>query len=231
MLKDPENTEAAIQNCTHAANIWMLRFKFDATTSMQGTNMRQKLPYHILVYETLPLCYKCLVLDDHTYKRVFVSYLGSEELPRIGVTDYVVYGVRSYLREHVDGPTFTRSRLDGPCLPSTSQLEIPASIKSGSFFPHILQQISAIRTNGADAVFDMDDTERRTAKRSRFDQKEPEPRKASRFDRRSRSPSRRKDDSVRDRSPLDKNRDAEASPAKSPVDPAAAAGKLMRPPC
>ncbi|ROV89227.1 hypothetical protein VMCG_09908 [Cytospora schulzeri] len=69
----------------------------------------------------------------------------------------------------------------------------------------------------------MDDTERRTAKRSRFDQKEPEPRKASRFDRRSRSPSARKDDSVRDRSPLSKERDLVASPAKSPVDPAAAA--------
>lgn len=72
----------------------------------------------------------------------------------------------------------------------------------------------------------MDDTERRTAKRSRFDQKEPEPRKASRFDRRSRSPPARKDDSTRDRSPLSKERDTEASPAKSPVDPAAAAGKV-----
>ncbi|KUI67699.1 hypothetical protein VM1G_03202 [Cytospora mali] len=69
----------------------------------------------------------------------------------------------------------------------------------------------------------MDDTERRTAKRSRFDQKEPEPRKTSRFDRRSRSPSARKEDSVRDRSPLSKERDIVASPAKSPVDPAAAA--------
>lgn len=69
----------------------------------------------------------------------------------------------------------------------------------------------------------MDDTERRTAKRSRFDQKEPEPRRTSRFDRRSRSPSARKEDSVRDRSPLSKERDVVASPAKSPVDPAAAA--------
>lgn len=73
----------------------------------------------------------------------------------------------------------------------------------------------------------MDDTERRTAKRSRFDQKEPEPRKASRFDRRSRSPSARKEDSARDRSPLDRERDADASAAKSPVDPAAAAGKRL----
>ncbi|ROW10649.1 hypothetical protein VPNG_05157 [Cytospora leucostoma] len=69
----------------------------------------------------------------------------------------------------------------------------------------------------------MDDTERRTAKRSRFDQKEPEPRRTSRFDRRSRSPSARKEDPIRDRSPLSKERDAVASPAKSPVDPAAAA--------
>lgn len=73
----------------------------------------------------------------------------------------------------------------------------------------------------------MDDSERRTAKRSRFDQKEPEPRRASRFDRRSRSPSARKDDSVRDRSPLSKDRDIGASPTKSPVDPAAAAGKAQ----
>lgn len=81
----------------------------------------------------------------------------------------------------------------------------------------------------------MDDSERRTAKRSRFDQKEPEPRKASRFDRRSRSPPARNDDSsVRDRSPLSKDRDFTDSPAKSPVDPAAAAGKARRgdaPPC
>lgn len=73
----------------------------------------------------------------------------------------------------------------------------------------------------------MDDTERRTVKRSRFDQKEPEPRKASRFDRRSRSPPARNDDSsARDRSPLSRDRDVDGSPAaKSPVDPAAAAGK------
>ncbi|KAI0181943.1 hypothetical protein GGR52DRAFT_568151 [Hypoxylon sp. FL1284] len=69
----------------------------------------------------------------------------------------------------------------------------------------------------------MDDTERRTAKRSRFDQTEPEPRR-SRFDRRSRSPPARKSDHGRDRSPL--ARDGESSTPdlkKSPVDPAAAA--------
>lgn len=70
----------------------------------------------------------------------------------------------------------------------------------------------------------MDDTERRTAKRSRFDQTEPEPRR-SRFDRRSRSPVARKPDSARDRSPLNRGTDS-ATPEtkKSPVDAAAAAG-------
>ncbi|KAI0398895.1 hypothetical protein F4802DRAFT_611305 [Xylaria palmicola] len=69
----------------------------------------------------------------------------------------------------------------------------------------------------------MDDTERRTAKRSRFDQTEPEPRR-SRFDRRSRSPAARKPDSARDRSPLNRGMDS-ATPEtkKSPVDAAAAA--------
>ncbi|OTA97177.1 hypothetical protein M434DRAFT_66192 [Hypoxylon sp. CO27-5] len=69
----------------------------------------------------------------------------------------------------------------------------------------------------------MDDTERRTAKRSRFDQTEPEPRR-SRFDRRSRSPPAKRHEHGRDRSPLSKNGDSNASePKKSPVDPAAAA--------
>jgi hypothetical protein len=70
----------------------------------------------------------------------------------------------------------------------------------------------------------MDDTERRTAKRSRFDQTEPEPRR-SRFDRRSRSPAARKPESARDRSPLSRGADS-ATPEtkKSPVDAAAAAG-------
>ncbi|KAI0162786.1 hypothetical protein BJ166DRAFT_524561 [Pestalotiopsis sp. NC0098] len=69
----------------------------------------------------------------------------------------------------------------------------------------------------------MDEGERRTVKRSRFDQTEPEPRR-SRFDRRSRSPPpARKQDSGRDRSPL-KN-DADGSEVKRPsaVDAAAAA--------
>ncbi|KAK0740576.1 hypothetical protein B0T18DRAFT_491190 [Schizothecium vesticola] len=72
----------------------------------------------------------------------------------------------------------------------------------------------------------MDDGERRSAKRSRFDQTEPEPRKASRFDRRSRSPPARKSDSGRDRSPISRGsrgRDSSTPDVKSPVDPAAAA--------
>ncbi|KAH7040454.1 uncharacterized protein B0I36DRAFT_426899 [Microdochium trichocladiopsis] len=72
----------------------------------------------------------------------------------------------------------------------------------------------------------MSDSERPAAKRSRFDQTEPEPARRSRFDRRSRSPPARKADSNRDRSPL--SRDATGTPeggapAKSPLDPAAAA--------
>ncbi|TDZ31132.1 Uncharacterized protein C8034_v009398 [Colletotrichum sidae] len=67
----------------------------------------------------------------------------------------------------------------------------------------------------------MDDSERRSAKRSRFDQTEPEPRKASRFDRRSRSPPPRRSESARDRSPI--GNDLATEPKKSPVDAAAAA--------
>ncbi|KAL0940955.1 KH domain-containing protein [Colletotrichum truncatum] len=67
----------------------------------------------------------------------------------------------------------------------------------------------------------MDDTERRSAKRSRFDQTEPEPRKASRFDRRSRSPPARRSESGRERSPV--ANDHATEPKKSPVDAAAAA--------
>ncbi|KAI1479467.1 KH domain protein [Daldinia eschscholtzii] len=72
----------------------------------------------------------------------------------------------------------------------------------------------------------MDDTERRTAKRSRFDQTEPEPRR-SRFDRRSRSPPAKRSEHGRDgreRSPLGKDGENNTnSSKKSPVDPAAAA--------
>ncbi len=72
----------------------------------------------------------------------------------------------------------------------------------------------------------MDDSERRSTKRSRFDQTEPEPRR-SRFDRRSRSPPARKPDSGhdRERSPLSRPRDDPADSKSPPVDPAAAAGK------
>ncbi|KAI4234034.1 MAG: hypothetical protein LQ349_004040 [Xanthoria aureola] len=59
----------------------------------------------------------------------------------------------------------------------------------------------------------MGDDERRSSKRSRFDQTEPEPKRSSRFDRRSRSPSRRESETQRSRSPL--------APAKS-MSPVAA---------
>ncbi|OTB05413.1 hypothetical protein M426DRAFT_57028 [Hypoxylon sp. CI-4A] len=69
----------------------------------------------------------------------------------------------------------------------------------------------------------MDDTERRSAKRSRFDQTEPEPRR-SRFDRRSRSPPAKRSEHGRDRSPLPKDGERGTPELKkSPVDPAAAA--------
>ncbi|KAL8842797.1 MAG: hypothetical protein Q9176_002433 [Flavoplaca citrina] len=58
----------------------------------------------------------------------------------------------------------------------------------------------------------MADDERRSSKRSRFDQTEPEPKRSSRFDRRSRSPSRRESETQRSRSPL--------APSK-PMSPAA----------
>ena len=78
-----------------------------------------------------------------------------------------------------------------------------------------------------DLIFKMDDTERRTAKRSRFDQTEPEPKRSSRFDRRSRSPPARKQESRRSRSPLDRASDSPVpdSAKKGGADPAAAAGK------
>ncbi len=73
----------------------------------------------------------------------------------------------------------------------------------------------------------MDDTERRAVKRSRFDQKEPEPKRTSRFDRRSRSPPAVKEPR-RSRSPLGR---ASGSPTPASAnlgssDPAAAAGRL-----
>jgi hypothetical protein len=80
----------------------------------------------------------------------------------------------------------------------------------------------------------MGDDERR-AKRSRFDQTEPEPRR-SRFDRRSRSPSSRQSDSTRQRSPLSREPRSpapEGQKPSTPQDPAAAAGKkaFLKPIC
>lgn len=63
--------------------------------------------------------------------------------------------------------------------------------------------------------------EERTAKRSRFDQREPEPKK-SRFDRRSRSPHARRSE-TRDRSPIGK--EANGGADKSSGDAASAAGE------
>ncbi|EPS28699.1 hypothetical protein POX_f07777 [Penicillium oxalicum] len=67
----------------------------------------------------------------------------------------------------------------------------------------------------------MADDDRR-AKRSRFDQTDPEPRR-SRFDRRSRSPSARQSDSVRTRSPLSREPRSPTRESSSKPDPAAAA--------
>jgi len=73
----------------------------------------------------------------------------------------------------------------------------------------------------------MADDARRSTKRSRFDQTEPEV-KRSRFDRRSRSPSTKQSESKRSKSPV--VQDSPLSPGaqdiKSPSDPAAAAGEL-----
>ena len=77
----------------------------------------------------------------------------------------------------------------------------------------------------------MADEERRTSKRSRFDQTEPEPKRASRFDRRSRSPSSRQPETRRSRSPLPSSKTMSPSleGVKSPSDPAAAAGRSLDP--
>ena len=74
----------------------------------------------------------------------------------------------------------------------------------------------------------MADEERKTSKRSRFDQTEPDVKRTSRFDRRSRSPTSRKSDTQRSRSPLASKTPFSpgAENRKAPSDPAAAAGKL-----
>ena len=80
-----------------------------------------------------------------------------------------------------------------------------------------------------DRLVTMADDERRSSKRSRFDQTEPEVKRTSRFDRRSRSPSNRNADLKRSRSPLTK--DKALSPRgeekkSTGLDPAAAAGEF-----
>lgn len=74
----------------------------------------------------------------------------------------------------------------------------------------------------------MADEERRSSKRSRFDQTEPEVKRSSRFDRRSRSPTSRASETQRSRSPLVPKTPFRpgAEGSKTPSDPAAAAGKL-----
>lgn len=71
--------------------------------------------------------------------------------------------------------------------------------------------------------------ERRSSKRSRFDQTEPEVKRSSRFDRRSRSPISRHTDSRRSRSPVAHKSPFSPSEEKtsSAIDPSAAAGKPM----
>ena len=75
----------------------------------------------------------------------------------------------------------------------------------------------------------MADEERKTSKRSRFDQTEPEVKRTSRFDRRSRSPPSRTSETQRSRSPLVSKTPFSpgAENRKTPLDPAAAAGKLV----
>lgn len=92
---------------------------------------------------------------------------------------------------------------------------------------------SSIRslTATSPSYFKMADDERR-AKRSRFDQTEPEPRR-SRFDRRSRSPSARQSESTRTRSPLSREARSPAgdgTPKPAVADPAAAAGMTCNAP-
>lgn len=79
------------------------------------------------------------------------------------------------------------------------------------------------------AALNMADDERRSSKRSRFDQTEPEVKRSSRFDRRSRSPTSRHTESRRSRSPVARKSSFSPSEEKksSAIDPAAAAGKPM----
>lgn len=75
----------------------------------------------------------------------------------------------------------------------------------------------------------MADEERRSSKRSRFDQTEPEVKRSSRFDRRSRSPTSRHTESRRSRSPVVQKSSFSSLEEKksSAVDPTAAAGKSI----
>lgn len=74
----------------------------------------------------------------------------------------------------------------------------------------------------------MAEEDRKGSKRSRFDQTEPDVKRTSRFDRRSRSPISRTSEPRRSRSPLAAKTPFSpgAEDRKTPLDPAAAAGKL-----
>ena len=77
----------------------------------------------------------------------------------------------------------------------------------------------------------MADDERRTSKRSRFDQTEPEVKRSSRFDRHSRSPTGRNTDlRRRSRSPTIPKSSSTTTEEKrsSTLDPAAAAGNQLK---
>ena len=78
----------------------------------------------------------------------------------------------------------------------------------------------------------MAEDDRRSSKRSRFDQTEPELKRSSRFDRRSRSPSNRQPEAKRSRSPISREKvlSPESEERKAPgLDPAAAAGNSPLP--
>lgn len=117
------------------------------------------------------------------------------------------------------------------CRPSISKLKLTLRRSRRLHFLSLPPHVSAgrhlcCRILLLEPEFAMADDERR-AKRSRFDQTEPD-RRQSRFDRRSRSPTSRQPESTRHRSPLGREArspGAEAPKSASPHDPAAAAGE------
>ncbi|KAL8938160.1 MAG: hypothetical protein Q9216_004037 [Gyalolechia sp. 2 TL-2023] len=94
---------------------------------------------------------------------------------------------------------------------------------------HLSKVVNLDRKLNHCKLFEMADDDRRSSKRSRFDQTEAEPKRSSRFDRRSRSPSRRQSETQRSRSPLAPSKSlspvptGNAGPKAFAADPAAAA--------